>query len=184
MHRQASVLSRADTPTATPVNQKRIVDSIQPHGSASTIPDPQSGPRSSIAPTPATGELQRERLVDSNKSILEQRIVDMTPSRLPEAAAESSATTPAQIEGSSHHHVIKMGQIRSNSSMKSTERDDATQNALPKALPYIPTANQPRTSPPNRFPVVKSEESHHISRRSPVTNQYSSSPPAGQPIKS
>ncbi|KAL8796942.1 MAG: hypothetical protein Q9195_000713 [Heterodermia aff. obscurata] len=56
LQRQRSAVSRPDSPLVTPAPQKRVVDLTVPQGSASTIADPLSGPNSSLAPTPATGE--------------------------------------------------------------------------------------------------------------------------------
>ena len=51
-----SIFSRPQSPTITPIAQRRVIDSSALQESGSTIPEAQSGPASSIAHTPATGD--------------------------------------------------------------------------------------------------------------------------------
>ncbi|KAL9069800.1 MAG: hypothetical protein Q9161_005259 [Pseudevernia consocians] len=172
MHRQVSGL----TPSSTPAGQRRLVDLSEPQGSASTIAEPQSGPNSSMAPTPATGETSKpvqagrkpemsESIGDSTPSrVVNGRLLDMTPANL---ALQDSSSAKAEKRSSPS--------IPRNLSI-----DSQTTNALPKPLPFMHTGGITpgmRTSTPVRYPIIKAEDANVGSRHSPIPHQFHGAAP-------
>lgn len=179
MHRNVSALSRAATPSQTPAAQRRVVDLTEPQGSASTIAESQSGPSSSMAATPATGEVVRPGQVDQRQAIAD-KLIDSTPSR----------TTGASIEFMPSHDKGKTAESsrtdKNNSpALGRLAQEVHTPNALPKPLPFFATGGSTtgnRASTPGRYPVIKAEDASQLPRHSSMPHQYNVPPavPSGQ----
>lgn len=176
IHRQVSGLSRAATPSSTPAGQRRVVDLTEPQGSASTIAEPQSGPNSSMAPTPATGEAPRP--VQSGRDTeMSESIVDSTPSRVVNGSLLDSTPANLALQDSSR---AKADKKISPSLLKNMSIDSQTPSALPKPLPFMHTGGSTpgiRTSTPVRYPVIKAEDAKVGSRNSPISHQFHGAAP-------
>lgn len=162
-HRQASVFSQAATTSATPANQKRVVE---PHGSASTIADHPSGPNSSLFPTPAMEEIGRDAHSAVNHAI-PPPIMDTTPSKITDGissllqSGEKSAIASRNEAGSGFKLF----------SSQPPSRDVHNLDAPSKSLPSIQSGESARMSPPLRNPIIKAEESGNIYGHSVVGQQ-------------
>ncbi|KAF6236549.1 hypothetical protein HO173_005330 [Letharia columbiana] len=171
MHRQMSA-----TPSFTPAGQRRLVDLTEPRGSASTIAEPQSGPSSSMAPTPATGEASK--LVQSGRNPeMSEIIVDSTPSRVVNGSLLDSTPANLAMQESSRAKATKKDLP---SLPKNMSTDSQTPSALPKPLPFMHTGGSApgiRTSTPVRYPVVKAEDATVGSRHSPIPHQFHGAAP-------
>ena len=75
-----SRFSRPQSPTITPVVQRRIIDSSALQESGSTIPEAQSGPSSSVAPTPVTGDVGAGP-IRTFRNFTPSQSMDPTPSK-------------------------------------------------------------------------------------------------------
>ncbi|KAL9635313.1 MAG: hypothetical protein Q9164_003536 [Protoblastenia rupestris] len=180
IHRQVSNLSRVSTPSSTPAAQKGVTDLSKPQGSASTVVEPHSGPNSSMAPTPTTGEQSRAPLVQVN-AVQAQRVVDNTPSRTPSPLPKATPVTETISE------TLPPGSRMSNSSKPDRDpspqitrnhsaQDSQTPSALPRPLPFTQSAAS-RASPPVRM-SVKIEDVGLPAGHSSIPNQFSSPAPA------
>lgn len=166
MHRQVSGL----TPSSTPAGQRRMVDLTEPQGSASTIAEPQSGPNSSMAPTPATGEASETVQAGRNPEMSE-RIADSTPSRVANGSLLDSSPANLALQDSSR---AKVETKDSPSLPGNISMDGQTSGALPKPLPFMHTGGSTpgiRASTPIRYPVVKAEDANVGSRHSSIPHQ-------------
>ena len=173
MHRQASGLSAAASRSSTPAGRRRLVDLADPHGSASTIAEPQSGPNSSIVQTPATGEASKAGQ-SGRKFGMSESIVDSTPSRVMNGGLLDS--TPAYLDSSS----AKAGNKKSPSLPKAKSIDSQTPSVLPKPLPFMHTGGSApgfRTSTPARYPVIGAEDATVGSPHSPIPHQFHGAAP-------
>ena len=172
MHRQASGLSAAASRSSTPAGRRRLVDLAEAHGSASTIAEPQSGPNSSIAQTPATGEASRAGQ-SGRKFGTSESIVDSTPSRVLNGGL---LETPAHLDSSS----AKAGNKKSPSLPRAKSIDGQTPSVLPKPLPFMHTGGSApgfRTSTPAHYPVIGAEEANVGSPHSPIPHQFHAAAP-------
>ena len=166
MHRQASGLSAAASRSSTPAGRRRLADLAEPHGSASTIAEAPSGPNSSIAQTPATGEASKAGL-PGRKSGMGESIADSTPSRVPNGA---------NLDGSG----AKAGNKKSPSLPRAKSTDSQTPSVLPKPLPFMHTGGSApgfRTSTPARYPVIGAEDANVGSPHSPIPHQFHAAAP-------
>lgn len=169
MHRQVSG-PRAAAPSSTPTGQRRLVDLAEPK-SASTIAEPQSGPSSSMAPTPATGEASK-LLQSGRHSEMSDRIVDSSPSRVVDGTLLDSTPANLALQSSSKAKAEKR---ESPSLLKNKSIDSLTPSTLPKPLPFMHTGGLTpgiRTSTPIRYPVIKAEDPKVGSRHSPIPHQF------------
>lgn len=192
MHRQVSALSRAATPFSTPAAQRRVVDLTEPQGSVSTIAEPQSGPSSSMAATPATGEPAKLRQLDQRHTASD-KATDTTPSRTTGGSIEfvaSNLTQPdATVNKGKATEPSKIEKVYSPALGRSSQ-EAPTPNALPKPLPFSHTAGSSsttgnRVSTPGRYPVIKAEDASQLPRHSSMPHQYNALPevntvPTGQ----
>ncbi len=178
LQRQISNLSRPASPFSTPIGQRRIVDLTVAHGSASTIAEPQSGPSSSMAPTPVTGEhmVKSGRL---NQAFLADSKLSTTPSRLIEKPTKGPMSGSIGPElPNDKFHALPFG--ISERSGASSSLNNPLQN-VPKDAPKPLSSKEgmPLSSPSNfptssqiQYPVIKDEESSRPPRRSPALNHY------------
>ena len=176
MHRQVSALSRAATPSTTPAGQRRVIDLTEPQGSASTIAEPQSGPNSSMAPTPATGEAARLVQSDLHRAVGDN-FVDSTPSKIMGGPSEAPPMSQSLPEATTDKG--KAPQVSKSPSLSRQISQDAhtPSAAIAKPLPFMHTGGSSstpgiRASTPVRYPVIKSEDASQLSRRSPLPHQY------------
>lgn len=178
MHRQVSALSRTATPSSTPAAQRRVVDLTELQDSASTVPDHPSGPNSSMAATPTTGEAARFEQSSQNRTS-DKHIVESTPSRsigdLIEAIPANLAVFETMASKGKAPQSGRPDRSHSPSLQRNPSQDSQAPNALPKPLPFIPTGGSssipgPRTSTPGRYTVVKAEDN---SRLSPMSQYHS-----------
>lgn len=176
MHRQVSALSRAATPSTTPAGQRRVIDLTEPQGSVSTIAEPPSGPNSSTAPTPATGEAARLMQSDLHR-VVGKNFVDSTPSKImggPSEAPPVSQSLPgAMTDNGKAPQVSKSPSL----SRQISQEAHTPSAAIAKPLPFMHTGGSSstpgiRASTPVRYPVIKSEDASQLSRRSPLPHQY------------
>ena len=180
IHRQVSALSRATTPASTPAAQRRTVDLTELQGSASTIAEPHSGPSSSMAPTPATGEASRVPQSDQYRR-LGDKLVHSTPSKVLggfiEATLGNSTVSGLAIDKGKGPQPDKPEPSQSPSSQRNKSQEAQTPNLIPKPLPFMHTGGSSttlgvRSSTPVRYPAVKAEEASQHQRRSPMPHQY------------
>ena len=177
LHRQVSDLSGAATRSSTPAGQRRVVDLAEPQGSASTIAEPHSGPNSSVAQTPATGEAPK--LVQSRqKSEMSESVVDSTPSRVVSGKFLDSMPAHLALQDSSS---AKTGNNKTSPSLaRNMPIDSRTPSVLPKPLPFMHTGGSTpgfRTSTPVRYPVIGAEDASVGSRQSPISHQFHGATP-------
>lgn len=167
LHRQVSGLSRAVTPSLTPVAQRRIVDLTEPQGSASTIAEHTPGQSSSMTATPATAEtVSLGQILATSHNLL-----DSTPSRLTGSSVKAASANLAPLEASRDKvegpHMTKMNDGHSPPLGRPPSRDNQTIKTLPKPLPFLHTSSGssltsgPRTSTPGRYTVIKIEDPRH-----------------------
>lgn len=178
LHRNVSALSRVGTPSQTPTAQRRVVDLTEPQGSASTIAEPQSGPSSSMAATPATGEVAKLGKVEQRQAIGD-KFIDSTPSRVKEAPMELTPPDVSQLIGVNKGKAIDPSKIERHYSptVGRMPQEAHTSNVLPKPLPFMSTGgpssiNGNRASTPVRYPVIKAEDGGQIPRHSSMPHQY------------
>lgn len=178
LQRQMSNLSRPASPFSTPVGQRRAVDLNLAHGSASTIAEPQSGPSSSMAPTPITGEqmvksgrLSQAFLADSKSSTTPSRLIEK-PSKGP-----MSGSIGPELPNDKFHALPFGITERSGASSSLKNPSQNVPKDIPKLLPL--KEGMPLSSPSNlptslqiQYPVIKDEESTRPPRRSPALNHY------------
>lgn len=178
IYRQVSGLSRTATPSSTPAGQ-RLVDLTETQGSASTVAEPQSGPSSSMAPTPATGEASRPGQHPRVVSEMSESIVDSTPSRVVNGSLLDSTPAKLALQDGSRARADKSSASTLHGIMS---MDGQTPSALPKPLPFMHTAGSTpgnRTSTPVRYPVIKAEDANVGSRHSPMPHQFAGAKPVG-----
>lgn len=171
MYGQVSGLSRTATPSSTPAGQRRLVDLTEPQGSTSTIAEPQSGPNSSMAPTPATGEASKP-LHSGRNSKISEGILDSTPSRIVNGSLLDSTPASLALQDNSRARAERKS---SPSLHRNMAMDGQTPSALPKPLPFMHTGGSipgSRTSTPVRYPIIKAEDANIGSRHSPIPHQF------------
>ena len=169
LHRQVSGLSGAATRSSTPAGQRRVVDCAEPQGSASTIAEPHSGPNSSVAQTPATGEASK--LVQSRrKNEMSESVADSTPSRVGNGNFLDSIPAHLALQDSSSG---KAGNKNSPSLTRNIQIEHRTPGVLPKPLPFMHTGG----STPVRHPVIGAEDANVGSRHSPIPHQLHGATP-------
>ena len=172
--RQGSTLSQAATPSATPANQKRLVES---RGSASTIPEHLSAPDSSVVPTPATEEVSRDAHTGLN-SVASQNTKDATPSRITGVSMEENpALNPRPVEDSLTAASVGAERNPTPLSSKIPGRESHTPGSLPKPLPFMQGGGMSQASPPIRNPVIKAEDPSNVYRHTPIAHQFQGTPP-------
>lgn len=173
IHRQVSGLAGAATRSSTPAGQRRLVDLTDPHGSASTIAEPESGPNSSIAPTPATGEASKR----AHSGRQSESVMESTPSRVVNGSLLDSTPANPALQDSPRTNA---GKRNSPSLPRNMLIDSQTPNVLPKPLPFMHTGGSIpgfRTSTPVRYPIIKAEDANVGSRHSPIPHQlYGAAP--------
>ena len=152
-----------------------------PQGSASTIAELQSGPSSSIAPTPATHEetakvrqFYHPFLADSNASATPSRLAetsikgpvpDLTASELPEKEIK------AQQSG-----MLKRSDMPNTLNVPAQNTSDVLHDA-PKQLPIkegmaLDSSFNMTQSPQTHYPVIKAEDIPQAPHSPPTLNQY------------
>ncbi|KAL8907591.1 MAG: hypothetical protein Q9207_001328 [Kuettlingeria erythrocarpa] len=189
LRRQASALSRTVSPSATPVSQKRAPESLGSLKVAPTLADAQRGSYPSMLPTPAIGE------PDSDATISRLGFA-ASRSHLPASAPTRQA--PPLAENSHSVATNRQGGLPKNGTVVVTSSEKAHAPASGRfqapeihMRPYVPkisrrtetnspssgsTAKLP-TSPPGRFPVIKSEDIMHMPGRSPTPQRMHRSVP-------
>lgn len=185
LHRQTSAISRTASPLATPALNKRPVKALG-QNSASTVAEAQSGLNSSIGPTPAAGQQDRDLQFAKqrfNNARRERGPPSSTPSKLPPALRQS-LTLPAENQ-QSRLQRNKASPLttpdRKNPPM--AERDQMQEIHM---RPYVPrvslkadspssgsTSKLPTsTSPSSQYPIIKAEDFARLSGRSPTPQQH------------
>ncbi|KAL9128806.1 MAG: hypothetical protein Q9217_002587 [Psora testacea] len=180
MHRDVSNVSRVPTPLSTPAGQRGVIDLTNPHGSGSTVAEPQSGPDSYIVPTSATGDQSKASTSEVN-AVQAPTVVASTPSKI---AGSLPETTPATAEALemilSHSRFMNSSKPDQDSSPPDRgyppTRESHTPTTLPKPLPFTHSAAS-RASPPVRL-SAKVDNVCQPARRSPVPRQFSNPIPA------
>ncbi len=181
VQRQMSNLSRPASPFSTPMGQRRIVDFSLAQGSASTIAELQSGPSSSMAPTPATGE-QAVKSGRLNQSFLADSTSSTTPSRIVETPINGAISGPIAPELPSH----KLKSLLSgtpdrpgvssslNNPSQNMSKDAPKPLPLQEDIPLISPSHLPHlpTSPQTQYLVIKAEDTSQPPQRSPALNRY------------
>ena len=171
MHRQVSTLSRAETQSSTPTNQKVAYDSAQPQDSASIAAELPPEPGTSIPPIPSNGNTLRDAGTEASAQIIAQQTADATPSSVVEedggdVAARNSRgvdqprTTFKNKLGHSASHLVNKGVPREGDSL-------SAHNAAAKSTQFLQSGGTSRSPPLARPPVIKAEESGQPTRRSP-----------------
>lgn len=173
VHRRGSALSQAAMSTGTPPPRKRL---IEPHGSASTIPEHPSAPASSVAPTSATQEVRRDVQSDLDSSNI-STINDATPSRNIGVSMEEPLALSTQPAEPSSRYAQEAGETRSSTTIKKTGCESHTPSALPKPLPFMQNGETSRASPPIRNSVIKAEDSSNVYRHTPMSHHSQGLPP-------
>lgn len=178
VQRQISNLSRPTSPFSTPIGQRRTANLTVAQGSASTIAEPQSGPSSSMAPTPVTGE----RIVKSaglNQAFLADIKSSTTLSRLSETPNKGpmSGSKAPELPNDKFNALPSGMSERSGASSSldnpshNISKDASKPLPLKEGMPLRSPSNFP-TSSQIQYPVIKAEESSRPPRRSPVPNHY------------
>lgn len=165
------LMQRQITPSVTPAGQRRLVDLTEPHGSASTIAEAQSGPDSSLAPTPAAGEASKS--AHSGRDLeMRENVVDSTPTRRMNGSLVDLSLANAAVRDGSR---AKTDTKSSPSLPRNMSTDSQTPNALPKPLPFIHIGGSTlgnRTSTPGRYPIIKAEDANGASLHSPIPHHF------------
>ncbi|KAI4189073.1 MAG: hypothetical protein LQ346_005181 [Caloplaca aetnensis] len=189
LRRQASALSRTVSPSATPVSQKRAPESLGSLKVAPTLAEARRGSYPSMLPTPATGEPDRDATA-SRLGFAASR--SYLPASAPTRQAPPSAENPHSVATNRQGGLPKNGTVVVTSSEK-THAPASGRFQAPEIhmKPYVPkisrrtetnspssgsTAKLP-TSPPGRFPVIKSEDMMHMPGRSPTPQRMHRSVP-------
>ncbi|KAL8823345.1 MAG: hypothetical protein Q9191_005941 [Dirinaria sp. TL-2023a] len=171
LQRQRSALSRPESPLVTPAPQKRVIDLTGTQGSASTIPETQSGPNSSMAPTPLAGEQAVQPSTSHNGGGIHS-----TPIKQPEVPNDNdipiSNARDHTIGSLKHHSAHQQGHIATHSKKPHVYGVGPSHSLVAEqsSPAFFPKKNTP-SSPP-RFPTVKAEEPTHGMRQSPLSHSY------------
>ena len=173
LQRQRSALSRPVSPLVTPAPQKRVIDLTGMQGSASTIAETQSGPNSSVVPTPLTGEQGAQESASHNGGGIHS-----TPIKQPElpidkdvpiSNARNHTTGPMK-----HHSILQQSHI----SRKPQVYAAGPSHSIPVEQPSSTLYSKKSTpSSPPRFPTVKAEEPTHGIHQSPLNHSYQTPTP-------
>ena len=180
VQRQISNLSRPASPFSTPVGQRRIVDLNMPQGSASTITELQSGPSSSIAPTPVTLEeaskvrpIYHPLIADSSTSATPSKIVE-TPSQGPMLDSTTLELPDKEIKAQ-QSDMMERSDASINLNVPAQNISGPSHDAS-KQLPIkgiaLSSSSNVITSPRTHNPVIKSEDPSQASHSSPALNHY------------
>lgn len=192
LHRPTSGASRPHSPLSTPASQRRILSLNGLHGSASTIADLHSGPTSSVAPTPMTGEKAAPAAEHYLGTQSDNRVTS-TPSKRGTLLPESATPTLA-AHGSVGGEKIKpysLGtgmQQRASSTLRNPARRNEPLSDLSRPTRLADTSNAPlgtdaSTSTPMKYSIVKAEDSPHSSRQTPSLQFHHTPLTANTPLK-
>ena len=181
MQRQISNLSRPASPVSTPIGQRRITDLTVPQGSASTIAEPQSGPNSSIAPTPATheeatrtGRLHQTFPADSSTYATPSRMIE-TPiaTPLPDSMASELVNEEIKAQQSGMlEHPDAPSSFNNPAQSTSEILHDAPKQLPAKEGISLSSSSNVTMSPRTHYPVIKAEDPTQTSHSSPTLNHY------------
>ena len=176
LQRQRSALSRPESPLVTPAPQKRVIDLTGMQGSASTIAEIQSGPNSSIAPTPLTAEQGAQVSTIHNGGGIHSTPIKQSElpndNDIPISNARDHTNGPMK-----HHSAHQQGRIASHSKKPHLYGGGPSHSVPVEQPPSAFYTDKSTPSSPPRFPTVKAEEPTHGMHQSPLSHSYQTPTP-------